>query len=256
MCYSIYKSFKLTNDKIVYVCGDNNIVPHIFTKYEEERTEKNIKNLIKGILEGYVQPYRSIKLGEFADRIRQEKDRYNTVSNFCKDAECKMNRYEEFINLFIDVIAYDYFWYFFAKIGFDNRKNNAAVKQLIYFENESLELYEKEENKQRESGIVPISCAICSHIFPEHDILIDKNQRLIIAKQANYESGHLNNSDNSAIFLDGVESSSRNLYFLYDGANFTNVEDSTFKRIEEILLEKNTGLYNQFHVLTLAKQNC
>lgn len=256
MCYSIYKSFKLTNDKIVYVCGDNNIVPHIFTKYEEEKSEKNIKNLIKGILEGYVQPYRSIKLGEFADRIRQEKDRYNTVSNFCKDMECKMNRYEEFIDLFIDVIAFDYFYYFFTKVGFDSRKNNAAVKQLIYFENESLELYEKEENKQKESGIVPITCAIYSSIFPKHDILIDKNECLIIAKQENYDHGHLDNSDNSAIFLDGVESSRRNLYFLHDGADFKEVEDSTFKKIEDILIEKDTDLYNQFHVLTLAKQYC
>ena len=254
MCYTIIRSFKATKEKLYFNLGDNNIVPHIWSDASEDATEENIKSLILLMLEGSYQPYKSIKLGVFYSEIANKYHFFKTTSCFEEDWRYNANRSYAFDKLFADTIGYMLFKESFYGEVVDPKEYKAAKDNLIVYEEESKRIYQEAAKQQEEKHIVHTHCAIYSDIFPNHDILIDDNECLIIAKRENYDNhGHLDNKDDSAIFLNGIESSSKHLYFLHDGSNFQYVDDEVYRKIESILLEKNIELYNQFHVLTLAK---
>ena len=256
MSSTIIKSFKATKDMLYFVLGDSNIIPHDFHDWSEETTDDNIINLIEGFIGQWYQPYASIKLGQFSMKVRKLCYNFMTVSSWNQDWRLGVDRERGFIKMFSKTLGLYLFKQCFFHEEFNLTKDSEAKAKLIAYENESKIIYETKEKELKEKGIIHVHCALSSNIFPGHDILIDDNDCFIIAKQKNYDNkGHLDNSDNSAVFLKGIESSSKHLYFLYDGSSLSSIEDKVYNDIENILLNENKDLYNQFHVLTVIKSH-
>lgn len=254
MSYTIIRSFKATKENLYFNCGDNNIIPHIWSDCTQETNDKNIASLCEGLFHWEYHPYSGSKLADFQSKLCELRKQLKTVTSWEKDFYYDLNpgRDYQFDEYFAKTIGVALFKnYFFG----DNYTYEDAKAYLLAFEKETARIYEEAERKQNEGNIIHTHCAIYSNIFAGHDILIDEHERLIIAKNENYDNhGHLNNNDNSAIILEGIESSSEHLYFLHDGSNFKNIADEVYQKIESILLEKDENLYNCFHILKLAKQ--
>lgn len=256
MSHTIIRSFKATKEKLFYEYADSNIHPYLWREYEEDATTENISRMVKAILWREWQPYESISLGRFTKKLFNEYQSLKTVSCFERDWQYNIERSNTFDKLFVNTIGLVMFNNYF----FDEKLNisdfSSYRETLIKYEEESKRLYKEEEIKQKENKIIHTRCAIYSDIFQGHDILIDDNECLIIAKKENYDNrGHLDNKDESAIFLDGVEASRMHLYFLSSGSSFNRVDDEVYEKIENKLLESNVNLYNSFHILRLAKKS-
>lgn len=261
MSYTIIRSFKATPEKLYFNCGDNNIVPHIWSDCSEETNDNNIKDLCLGLIHGDYHPYSSIRLAQFSNMLSNLLAQLKTVTSWEKDWYYGINpgrnyHFDEYFAKTIGVALFKDFY--FGENTATTYLCNEAKQYLKTFEEESARIYEEAERKQKEGNIIHTRSAIISDIFAGHDILVDNNNNYIIAKRENYDNhGHLDNSDGSAIILDNIEEDDNIslFYFLSDGSGFKHVSDDVYKKIEDKLLESdNANLYNCFHILTLAKQ--
>lgn len=259
MSYTIIRSFKATTEKLYFNCGDNNIIPHIWSDCSEETNDANIQSLCLGLIHGTYQPYSSLKLAQFSNMLNNLRAQLKTVTSWDKDWYYGINpgrdyQFDEYFTKTIGVALFKDF--FFGENTATTLICSDAKKYLKAYEEESARIYEEAERKQKEGNIIHTRAAIISDIFAGHDILVDDNDNCIIAKRENYDNkGHLDNSDGSAIFLNDIENSGDLFYFLHDGSGFKNVADDVYAKIESKLLDSNnTNLYNCFHILKLAKQ--
>ena len=256
MSYTIIRSFKATKENLYFNCGDNNIIPHIWSDCTQETNDKNIQSLCLGLIHWDYHPYSGTKLANFQSMLLKLRAELKTVTSWEKDWAYGLNpgRDCEFDNYFTKTIGVALFKNSFFN---DNYTYEDAKTYLLAFEEESARIYDEVERKQKEDNIIRTRSAIISDIFVGYDILVDEHENCIIAKRENYDnSGHLNNSDNSAIILDNIENSHELFHFLSDGCGFRSVSDDIYSKIESKLLESdNINLFNSFHILKLAKQN-
>ena len=80
-----------------------------------------------------------------------------------------------------------------------------AGKKVLAYDDESISIYNTEEKKLNDANIIFVHSASIVYKIPGVDILWDgDNMQTIIAKRKNYDNrGRLDNSDGTAIFLDG-----------------------------------------------------
>lgn len=114
---------------------------------------------------------------------------------------------------------------------------------------ENKKKYDEAREKQKNAKIVLIRAAIWSSLFENYDILLKKDsEELIIAKREKYDNkGHLDNGDESAIFLG--DNTSDLFYVLSDGSGLKNVKIERLQNIAKLIYEKDKTLFDQFNVL-------
>ena len=191
-------AFKKSIGKIYVTCANSSLRPLNYIRIEyaenvEDFTEK-CKLFWVDVLSGKFQFMKSSQWNSYVANAYAEMHRIaHDVNTFHKDLDYKTNFYDELQ----EYVAKTYLVPIVTKeakqidIGFEVDFAETCQKKWAEIDKERL------ENKQ-----ICIRTALISDVFPGWDTLWceDKN-RTIIAKRDNYNSGLLDNADETAIFL-------------------------------------------------------